>query len=144
MVMMPLVNGLQIFLQAGVRLLRTGEIAGLQGADEVLVIGVGLAVLAERLGGGGLGIVAARQSLLERGQCALGTGDVAGLQGIADGLKILSRLLDVAGIVILIGRVAGGNAGDAAHGGGYCIFYLSLKIFRPERLFRFRQFSQRL
>ena len=107
MVMMPLVDGLQILLQAGICLLRIGEIARLQRADKALVIGVGLAVFTERLVGGGLGIGIGRQSLLERGQCALGAGNIAGLQGVADGLKILNRLLDIAGIVILIGRFGG-------------------------------------
>ena len=109
MVMMAF-DGLQIGLQAGIGLLRAGQIAGLQGAHEALIVGIGLAVLAKRLGGRGLR-TAALQILLKGRHRALCAGQTAGLQGAADGLEILDELVDAG----LIGVGGGGDAGDRAH-----------------------------
>ena len=67
-------GGLKVVLQTGIGLLCVRKIAGLQGAGQVLVIRVGLAVLAKRLGGRGLraGCGVALQGLLKGCQSTLG------------------------------------------------------------------------
>ncbi len=82
--------GLQIILQTREGLLRGGEIAGLQGANEALVVCIRLAVFAKGLIGARLGI--ARQCLLKGRQRALGRGDAPRLDRAADGVEILDDL----------------------------------------------------
>ena len=82
--------GLQGSLQTGKGSLGTGKISGFQIADQALISGVCLAVAAEGLSGGGLGI--ALKILLESCQRGLGGGDAAGLQSTADGIEVLDDL----------------------------------------------------
>ena len=120
-------GGFQVGLNAGKRLLRAGEVTGLQGGAQGLKIVVRLGVLAEGLSGGRLGT--GLQSLLESRQSTLGGGEVAGLQCAADGLEIIDFLRQ--GILICgqvrVGRR--GNAGDAAHSGVVrCVGALALTV----------------
>jgi len=101
MVAMSFVGGLKAGLQAGKSLLRIGKIAGLQGANQVLIIRVRLAVIAEELAGGSPRI--ALDILLESCQRALGAGEVSGLERAADGLKILDELIESVPVCGLIG-----------------------------------------
>jgi hypothetical protein len=91
--------GLQIILQTREGLLRGGEIAGLQGANEALVVCIRLAVFAKGLIRGRLGIV--RQCLLKGRQRALGRRNAARLNRAADGIEIFDDLAKT----VLVGRL---------------------------------------
>ena len=110
-------GGLMVVLQTGIGLLCVRKVAGLQGAGQILVIRVGLAVLAKRLVGRGLwiGLRGALQGLLKGCQRALRRRDVARLQGTADGLETFGNLRETA-LVGGLGRIGGRiYTGDAAH-----------------------------
>ena len=104
-------------MQTAKRLLGGRKIAALQGARQILVGRIGLAVLAKGLVRRGLriGRRPAGQRFLKGCQCSLGRREVARFQGTADGLEIFGDL----GESVLVGGRAriGGRiyAGDGAH-----------------------------
>lgn len=115
-------GSLKIVLQAGVCFLGGRKIAGLQGAGQILVVRVRLAVLAEGLAGcllrtalrAALGITL--QRLLKAGQRRLGGGNIARGERAANGLEILNQLVHFAARVrgwVSVG--VRGDTGDGAH-----------------------------
>ena len=85
-----LAAALEISLQTGISLFRTGKIDGLQGAGQALKVRVRLTVVPEGLAG--LRLRTARQILLEGGQGGLSAREIARLQGFADGIEIIDEL----------------------------------------------------
>ena len=84
---------LQIGLQTREGFLGAGNIPRLEGADQTLVVCIGLAVVAKRLARRCWRIaLQALHALLERGQGALGGGYIARLQSAADGIEIIDGL----------------------------------------------------
>ena len=84
---------LQIGLQTREGFLGAGNIPRLEGADQTLVVCIGLAVVAKRLARRCWRIaLQALHALLERGQGALGGGHIARLQSAADGIEIIDGL----------------------------------------------------
>jgi hypothetical protein len=114
-------SGLQIILQTRESLLRAGQIAGLQGANQALIVCIRLAVFAKGLIRGRLRIV--RQCLLKGRQRALGSRNAARLDRAADGVEILDDLAET----VLVRRLI--RAGCRRHACYSAHNYLLLKIF---------------
>ena len=106
-------TALEVSSQIGIRLLRAGEIAVLQGAGQAVVITVRLLVRAEGFIARILGL--ARKIVFKCGQGILSARSIARAQRIADGIEIVHELDEGALIRGLIGVGRSRDGGDATH-----------------------------